>query len=91
MAYPNYGYYPNYGPGYLGNQSQYSPVQPQYATNPYQNMQPVQAQAVPNTVIPPTTNKRLCTDVVMMEITMKSASKMRMRNTSWKYKMVGVE
>ncbi len=60
MAYPNYGYYPNYGPGYLGNQSQYSPVQPQYATNPYQNMQPVQTQAVPNTVIPPTTNKRLC-------------------------------
>lgn len=60
MAYPNYGYYPNYGPGYLGNQPQYSPVQPQYATNPYQNMQPVQTQAVPNTVIPPTTNKRLC-------------------------------
>lgn len=29
------------------------------------------------------------TDV--MEITMKNASKMRMRNTSWKYKMVGVE
>lgn len=130
MAYPNYGYYPNYGPGYLGNQSQYSPVQPQYATNPYQNMQPVQAQAVPNTVIPPTTNKRLCisqddamsrqvennssyvyfdqnkdimyevnTDGIMlvaeetdvMEITMKNALKMRMRNTSWKYKMVGVE
>lgn len=56
MAYPNYGYnnygyVPNYAPGY---------VQPQYATNPYQNMQPVQTQAVPNTVIPPTTNKRLC-------------------------------
>lgn len=57
MAYPNYGYnsygyVPNYAPGY---------VQPQYATNPYQNMQqPQQAQAIPNTVIPPTTNKRLC-------------------------------
>lgn len=41
MAYPNYGYnsygyVPNYAPGY---------VQPQYATNPYQNMQqPQQAQ-----------------------------------------------
>ena len=31
------------------------------------------------------------TDAVMMEITMKNASKMRMRNTSWKYKMVGME
>lgn len=56
MAYPNYGYnnygyIPGYAPGY---------TQPQYATNPYQNMQPVQTQAVPNTVIPPTTNKRLC-------------------------------
>ena len=57
MAYPNYGYnnygyIPGYAPGY---------VQPQYATNPYQNMQqPQQAQAIPNTVIPPTTNKRLC-------------------------------
>lgn len=57
MAYPNYGYnsygyVPNYAPGY---------AQPQYATNPYQNMQqPQQAQAIPNTVIPPTTNKRLC-------------------------------
>jgi hypothetical protein len=57
MAYPNYGYnsygyVPNYAPEY---------VQPQYATNPYQNMQqPQQAQAIPNTVIPPTTNKRLC-------------------------------
>lgn len=57
MAYPNYGYnsygyVPNYAPGY---------VQPQYATNPYQNMQqPQQVQAIPNTVIPPTTNKRLC-------------------------------
>lgn len=35
MAYPNYGYnnygyIPGYAPGY---------VQPQYATNPYQNMQ----------------------------------------------------
>ena len=49
MAYPNYGYnnygyIPGYAPGY---------TQPQYATNPYQNMQPVQTQAVPNTVIPP--------------------------------------
>lgn len=56
MAYPNYGYnnygyIPGYAPGY---------TQPQYAANPYQNMQPVQTQAVPNTVIPPTTNKRLC-------------------------------
>ena len=57
MAYPNYGYnnygyIPGYAPGY---------TQPQYATNPYQNMQqPQQAQAISNTVIPPTTNKRLC-------------------------------
>lgn len=56
MAYPNYGYnnygyIPGYAPGY---------TQPHIAANPYQNMQPVQTQAVPNTVIPPTTNKRLC-------------------------------
>lgn len=57
MAYPNYGYnnygyIPGYAPGY---------TQPQYATNPYQNIQPPQpTQAVPNTIIPPTTNKRLC-------------------------------
>lgn len=127
MAYPNYGYnnygyIPGYAPGY---------TQPQYATNPYQNMQqPQQAQAISNTVIPPTTNKRLCisqddamsrqvennssyvyfdqnkdimyevnTDGIMlvaeetdvMEITMKNALKMRMRNTSWKCKMVDVE
>lgn len=131
MAYPNYGYVYNYGPGYLGNQPQYPSVNSQYMTNPYQNIQPPQpTQAVPNTIIPPTTNKRLCisqedamsrqvennssyvyfdqnkdimyevnTDGIMlvaeetdvMEITMKNASKMRMRNTSWKYKMVGVE
>lgn len=131
MAYPNYGYAYNYGPGYLGNQSQYPSVNSQYMTNPYQNIQPPQpTQAVPNTIIPPTTNKRLCisqedamsrqvennssyvyfdqnkdimyevnTDGIMlvaeetdvMEITMKNALKMRMRNTSWKYKMVGVE
>ena len=34
---------------------------PQYMTNPYQNIQlPQPTQAIPNTVIPPTTNKRLC-------------------------------
>lgn len=43
MAYPNYGYnnygyIPGYAPGY---------TQPQYAANPYQNMPPVQTQAVP--------------------------------------------
>lgn len=61
MAYPNYGYAYNYGPGYLGNQPQYPSVNPQYMTNPYQNIQlPQPTQAIPNTVIPPTTNKRLC-------------------------------
>lgn len=61
MAYPNYGYAYNYGPGYLGNQPQYPSVNSQYMTNPYQNIQPPQStQAVPNTIIPPTTNKRLC-------------------------------
>lgn len=61
MAYPNYGYAYNYGPGYLGNQPQYPSVNSQYMTNPYQNIQPPQpTQAVPNTIIPPTTNKRLC-------------------------------
>lgn len=61
MAYPNYGYAYNYGPGYLGNQSQYPSVNSQYIANPYQNIQPPQpTQAVPNTIIPPTTNKRLC-------------------------------
>lgn len=61
MAYPNYGYAYNYGPGYLGNQPQYPSVNPQYMTNPYQNIQLSQpTQAIPNTVIPPTTNKRLC-------------------------------
>lgn len=42
MAYPNYGYAYNYGPGYLGNQSQYPSVNSQYMTNPYQNIQPPQ-------------------------------------------------
>lgn len=57
MAYPNYGYAYNYGPGYLGNQPQYPSVNSQYMTNPYQNIQPPQpTQAVPNTIIPPTTN-----------------------------------
>ena len=61
MAYPNYGYAYNHGPGYLGNQPQYPSVNPQYMTNPYQNIQlPQPTQAIPNTVIPPTTNKRLC-------------------------------